>query len=231
MHVLLIEDELATAEAIGLMLASEGYQLHSTQSGEDGVSLGKLYDYEIILLDLNLPDMDGYDVLKELRLGKVRTPVMLLTGSSAIESKLRGFRLGADEYLTKPFHREELIARIRAVVRRSNGHSQSILRTGRLAVNLDSRTAEVNGRQVHLTDKEYATLELLSLRKGTTITPEIFLNYLYGCTNEPNAQILDVYICKLRKKLTAACGGDDYIRTVRGCGYELNDPQNAVKIA
>ena len=192
MRVLLIEDEPATAKAIELMLTSEGFNVYSTASGEDGLDLGKLYDYDIILLDLDLPDMHGCDVLKELRLAKVQTPVMILTGHSALETKLRGFGLGADEYLTKPFHREELVARIRTVVRRSKGHSQSTIRTGRLAIDLDNRIAEVAGTPVYLTEKEYATLELLSLRKGTTLTSGMFLNHLYGGINEPEAQIIDV---------------------------------------
>jgi DNA-binding response OmpR family regulator len=112
--------------------------------GEEGLDLGKLYDYDIILLDLNLPDMHGYDVLKKLRVAKVQTPVLILSGISEMDSKVRSFGFGADDYVTKPFHREELIARIHAVVRRSKGHSQSVIRTGKLSVNLDAKTVEVD---------------------------------------------------------------------------------------
>ena len=227
MRVLLIEDDPITAASVKLMLTTQGFNIYSTDLGEEGLELGKIYDYDIILLDLNLPDINGYDVLNELRLAKVRTPVMILTGCSAIGSKVSGFGLGADDYLTKPFHRDELAARLRTVVRRAHGHSQPVIRTGRLALNLDTRSAEVDGMQVHLTEKEYSTLELLSLRKGTTLTVDSFLNYLYGGINEPEAQIIDVYIYKLRKKLAAACGGLDYIHTVRGRGYVLDDPHSA----
>ena len=202
MRVLLIEDEPTTAKAIELMLTTEGFNVYTTDLGEEGLDLGKLYDYDIILLDLNLPDMHGYDVLKKLRVAKVQTPVLILSGIAEMDSKVRSFGFGADDYVTKPFHREELVARIHAVVRRSKGHSQSVIRTGKLAVNLDAKTVEVDGARVHLTGKEYAMLELLSLRKGTTLTKEMFLNHLYGGMDEPELKIIDVFICKLRKKLS-----------------------------
>ena len=231
MRVLLIEDEPTTAKAIELMLTTEGFNVYSTDLGEEGLDLGKLYDYDIILLDLNLPDMHGYDVLKKLRVAKVQTPVLILSGISEMDSKIRSFGFGADDYVTKPFHRDELVARIHAVVRRSKGHSQSIIRTGKLAVNLDAKTVEVDGARVHLTGKEYAMLELLSLRKGTTLTKEMFLNHLYGGMDEPELKIIDVFICKLRKKLSSACGGENYIETVWGRGYVLREPGEEVEAA
>ena len=133
--------------------------------------------------------------------------------------------------MTKPFHRDELVARIHAVVRRSKGHSQSVIRTGKLAVNLDAKTVEVDGARVHLTGKEYAMLELLSLRKGTTLTKEMFLNHLYGGMDEPELKIIDVFICKLRKKLSSACGGENYIEAVWGRGYVLREPGEEVEAA
>ena len=223
MRVLLIEDEPTTAKAIELMLAAEGFTVYKTASGEEGVDLGMLYDYDVIFLDLNLPDLHGYDVLKQLRVGKVQTPVLVLSGISEMETKVRSFGFGADDYVTKPFDRAELIARIHAVVRRSKGHSQSVIRTGKLSVNLDSKTVEVDGSRVHLTGKEYAMIELLSLRKGTTLTKEMFLNHLYGGRDEPEWKIIDVFICKLRKKLALASGGENYIETVWGRGYVLRD--------
>ena len=226
MRVLLIEDEPTTARAINLMLTAEGFNVYPTDLGEEGLDLGKLYDYDIILLDLNLPDMHGYDVLKKLRAAKVQTPVLILSGISEMDSKVRSFGFGADDYVTKPFHREELVARIQAVVRRSKGHSQSVIITGKIAVNLDTKTVEVDGARVHLTGKEYAMLELLSLRKGSTLTKEMFLNHLYGGIDEPEMKIIDVFICKMRKKLTAACGGDNYVETVWGRGYVLHDPED-----
>ena len=219
MRVLLIEDDHATAQSIELMLKSEGFNVYTTDLGEEGVDLGKLYDYDIILLDLNLPDMHGYDVLKKLRTAKVQTPVLILSGISEMDSKVRSFGFGADDYVTKPFHREELVARIHAVVRRSKGHAQAIITTGEIAVNLDAKTVEVDGHRVHLTGKEYQMLELLSLRKGTTLTKEMFLNHLYGGMDEPELKIIDVFICKLRKKLANASEGKNYIETVWGRGY------------
>ena len=167
--------------------------------------------------------MHGYDVLKKLRTAKVGTPVLILSGMSEMDSKVRALGFGADDYVTKPFHRDELVARIHAIVRRSKGHSQSVIRTGKIAVNLDAKTVEVDGSRVHLTGKEYAMLELLSLRKGTTLTKEMFLNHLYGGMDEPELKIIDVFICKLRKKLSLACGGANYIETVWGRGYVLRD--------
>jgi two-component system cell cycle response regulator CtrA len=224
MRVLLIEDEPTTATAIELTLTTEGFNVYSTDLGEEGLDLGKLYDYDIILLDLNLPDMHGYDVLKKLRTARVQTPVLIISGIGEMDSKLRSFGYGADDYVTKPFHREELSARIHAVVRRSKGHSQSVVTTGKLAVNLDAKTVDVDGARVHLTGKEYAMLELLSLRKGITITKEMFLNHLYNGVDEPEIKIVDVFMCKLRKKLTLATGGANYIETVWGRGYMLRDP-------
>jgi two-component system, cell cycle response regulator CtrA len=227
MRVLLIDDEPVTAKAVELMLMADKLTVDTTDLGEDGLDLGKLYDYDIILLDLNLPDMHGYDVLKKLRAAKVQTPVMILSGISELDSKVRAFGFGADDYVTKPYHKDELIARIHAVIRRSKGHSQAVIHTGKLAVNLDSKTVEADGKRIHLTGKEYGVLELLSLRKGTTLTKEMFLNHLYGGLDEPELKIIDVFICKLRKKLSAACGGEDYIETVWGRGYALQEKTEA----
>jgi len=224
MRVLLVEDDSNTAQSIELMLKSEGFIVDSTDLGEDGLEIGKLYDYDIILLDLMLPDIDGYEVLRRLRSARVNTPILILSGLSELDSKIKGLGFGADDYLTKPFDRRELIARIQAIVRRSKGHSDSIIRTGKLAVNLDARTVEVDGQPLHLTGKEYGILELLSLRKGTTLTKEMFLNHLYGGMDEPELKIIDVFVCKLRKKLSMATGGENYIETVWGRGYVLRDP-------
>src|SRR5438876_979735 len=146
-----------------------------------------------------------------------------LSGLAGIEDKVRGLGFGADDYMTKPFHKDELVARIHAVVRRSKGHAQSVILTGELLVNLDTKTVEVGGQRVHLTGKEYQMLELLSLRKGTTLTKEMFLNHLYGGMDEPELKIIDVFICKLRKKLASAAGGKNFIETVWGRGYVLRE--------
>ena len=225
MRVLLVEDDTSTAKSIELMLKSEGFVVDATDLGEDGLEIGKLYDYDIIILDLMLPDIDGFEVLRRLRAARVATPVLILSGLSEPEQKIKGLSSGADDYLTKPFDKRELIARIHAVVRRSKGHSESVIRTGKLSVNLDTSTVEVDGQPLHLTGKEYGILQLLSLRKGTTLTKEMFLNHLYGGMDEPELKIIDVFICKLRKKLAAATEGENYIETVWGRGYVLRDPQ------
>ena len=224
MRILLVEDDSATAQGIQLMLQSEGYICDCTDLGEDGLEIGKLYDYDIIILDLMLPDIDGYEVLRRLRAARVKTPILILSGLSDLDDKIKGLGVGADDYLTKPFDKRELIARIQAIVRRSKGHSDSIIKTGKLTVNLDTRTVEVEGQPLHLTGKEYGILELLSLRKGTTLTKEMFLNHLYGGLDEPELKIIDVFVCKLRKKLSGATGGENYIETVWGRGYVLRDP-------
>jgi two-component system cell cycle response regulator CtrA len=227
MRVLLVEDDPTTSRSIELMLTHANLNVYATDLGEEGVDLAKLYDYDLILLDLALPDMHGHDVLRQLRLAKIETPILILSGSDDTESKIKGFGFGADDYLTKPFHREELVARIHAIIRRSKGHAQSVIRTGKIAVNLDAKTVESEGKAVHLTGKEYQMLELLSLRKGTTLTKEMFLNHLYGGMDEPELKIIDVFICKLRKKLSQATEGDNYIETVWGRGYVLRDPEPA----
>src|SRR6202035_211141 len=168
MRVLLIEDDSAVAQSIELMLKSEGFNVYTTDLGEEGVDLGKLYDYDIIVLDLQLPDMSGFEVLKSLRTAKVQTPVLILSGNAIVEAKVKALGFGADDYMTKPFHKDELVARVQAVIRRSKGHSQSVITTGKLTVNLDAKSAEVDGSRIRLTGKEYQMLELLSLRKGTT---------------------------------------------------------------
>ena len=224
MRILLVEDDPTTAKSIELMLTHANLNVYSTDLGEEGIDLAKLYDYDLILLDLGLPDMNGHEVLRQLRMARIETPILILSGADDTDNKIKGFGFGADDYLTKPFHREELVARIHAIIRRSKGHSQSIINTGRVAVNLDAKTADVDGSQVHLTGKEYQMLELLSLRKGTTLTKEMFLNHLYGGMDEPELKIIDVFICKLRKKLSEATGGENYIETVWGRGYVLRDP-------
>jgi two-component system, cell cycle response regulator CtrA len=224
MRILLVEDDPTTSRSIELMLTHANLNVYCTDMGEDGIDLAKLYDYDLILLDLNLPDISGHEVLRQIRLARVETPILILSGSDDTESKLKGFGFGADDYMTKPFHREELVARIHAIIRRSKGHSQSMIRTGKVNVNLDAKTVDVDSKTVHLTGKEYQMLELLSLRKGTTLTKEMFLNHLYGGMDEPELKIIDVFICKLRKKLAEATGGENYIETVWGRGYVLRDP-------
>ncbi|MBI1776601.1 MAG: response regulator transcription factor [Proteobacteria bacterium] len=225
MRILLVEDDSATARSLELMLKSSGFVVDISEFGEDGLEIGKLYDYDIILLDLMLPDIDGYEVLRRLRAAKIQTPILILSGLAAPDDKIKGLGIGADDYMTKPFDRRELIARIQAIVRRSKGHSDPLIRTGKLTINIAQRLVEADGKPVHLTGKEYSILELLALRKGSTLTKEMFLNHLYGGMDEPEHKIIDVFVCKLRKKLMLATDGENYIETVWGRGYVLRDPQ------
>jgi two-component system cell cycle response regulator CtrA len=223
MHILLVEDNPVAAKSIELKLTAEGHNVFSTDLGEDAIELADLYDYDLVLLDLDLADMSGLEVLRAVRLKKVETPVIILTATGDIDTKVKALGAGADDFITKPFHKAELAARINAVVRRSRGHSESIIRTGDIALNIDTRSAEVAGTPIHLTPSEYKVLELLSLRKNSVLTKEMCLNHLYNGLKEPEVKIIDVFICKLRKKLAEASDGNSQIETVWGGGYMLRD--------
>ena len=222
MRVLLVEDDLTAARGISLMLRSDGAVVDQTDTGEEALELARHYDYDAVVLDLMLPDMEGYEVVRRLRAARVDTPVLILSGLSRPQAKVKGLSMGADDFITKPFDKSELLARIQAVVRRSKGYSQSTLQIGNMQLSLDSREVHVGDQAVHLTGKEYAILELLVLRKGMILTKEAFLNHLYGGMDEPEMKIIDVFICKLRKKLAQA-GGGNLIGTVWGRGYTIRD--------
>ena len=225
MRVLLIESDPTTARSIELMLSHVGFNVYHTDLAEEGEDLVKLYDYDIVLSEIRLPDDDGLELLRRVRLAKVTTPWIVISAQDDTESKIKAFGFGGDDFISKPFHREELVARIHAITRRHRGHSMSIIKTGNVEVNLDAKTVEVRGKPVHLTGKEYQMLEILSLRKGTTLTKEMFLDHLYGGMDEPELKIIDVLICKLRKKISQADDGINHIETVWGRGYVLRDPE------
>ena len=215
------------SRAIELVLGGAGLEHETAATGEVAIELARVYDYDAILLDLTLPDLHGYDVLRRLRIARVTTPVIILTGNTEIETKVSGFGLGADDYVTKPFQRDELLARVHALVRRSKGHARSVVTAGPISIDLQARNVEVNGNRVRLTSKEYAILEMLALRKDTTLTKEMFLTHLYGGRDEPELKIIDVFVCKLRKKLAqAGTDASGCIETVWGRGYALRDPQD-----
>ena len=227
MRILLIEDDSITARNIQELLKTEHIICETTDMGEDGLAIGKLYEYDLILLDLQLPDIDGHDVLKRFRMNNVKTPVLILSGVGEMEDKIKALGYGADDYITKPFNKKELVARIHAIIRRSRGYSESQIKVGRLMINLRDRCATIDGKTLHLTSKEYSILELLVLRKGNTLTKEMFLNHLYDGIDEPEVKIIDVFICKLRRKLGVALGKtNNYIETVWGRGYVLRDPKD-----
>ncbi len=223
MRVLLVEDDLVAARGVSLMLKAGGMVVDIADTGEEACELVRHYDYDIVVLDLMLPDMEGYEVVRRMRAARIETPVLILSGLSRPQAKVKGLGMGADDFISKPFDKAELLARMQAIVRRSKGFSQPMLRVGPLQLNLDSREVLVNSSPVHLTGKEYAILELLVLRKGMVLTKEAFLNHLYGGMDEPEMKIIDVFICKLRKKLARA-GGENLIGTVWGRGYMMRDP-------
>ena len=208
------------------MLKTGGAIVDQTDTGEEALELVRHYDYDIVVLDLMLPDMEGFEVVRRMRAARQDTPVLILSGMDRPQAKVKGFGMGADDFISKPFDKAELIARLQAIVRRSKGHSQPTLRVGNLMLNLETREVTVNSQSVHLTGKEYAILELLVLRKGMVLTKEAFLNHLYGGMDEPEMKIIDVFICKLRKKLAAA-GADNLIGTVWGRGYMIREPMQS----
>jgi two-component system cell cycle response regulator CtrA len=221
-RALLVEDDLMAAKGISLMLKSGGAVVDEVDSGGEALELVRRYDYDIVVLDLMLPDMEGYDVVRRMRAAMIDIPVLILSGLSRPQAKVKGFVAGADDFITKPFDKAELLARIQAIIRRSKGFSQPHIKIGSLDINLESQEVFVNQTRVQLTGKEYAILELLVLRKGIVLTKEIFLNHLYGGMDEPEIKIIDVFICKLRKKLQNA-GITNLIGTVWGRGYVLRD--------
>ena len=222
MRVLLVEDDLIAARGIALMLKSSGLVVDTTDTGQEALELVRRYDYDIMILDLMLPDIEGYEVVRRMRAARLETPVLILSGLSRPAAKVKGFGVGADDFISKPFDKAELVARMQAIVRRSKGYSEPTLRVGDLQLNLGSREVLVSGTVVHVTGKEYSILELLVLRKGMVLTKEAFLNHLYGGMDEPEMKIIDVFICKLRRKLTDA-GAGNLIATVWGRGYMMRD--------
>jgi len=223
MRILLVEDDPAQAASLKLILESDGIGVEQAESGEDAIELARNFDFSLVILDLMLPDMDGHAVLRQLRDARIATPVMILTGLDELDHKVRGFGSGADDYLTKPFAKDELIARIHAIVRRAQGRADSSVQVGRLTVKLDDHIAEIDGEPIKLTGKEFGVLELLALRRGQTVTKNQFLNHLYGGFDEPDLKIIDVFVCKLRRKIARQTGGQHYIVTEWGRGYTLRD--------
>jgi two-component system cell cycle response regulator CtrA len=228
MRILLVEDDRATAAAIDLILRAEGFACETADLGEDGLEISRVHEHDLIILDLDLPDIDGYEVLRRLREARNRTPVLILSGLSHLDNRIKGLGYGADDFMSKPFDKRELIARIRAIVRRDRRHPGAWVTVGRLSLNLDTKTLDIAGKPVHITAKEFSILEIMAARKGQPVTKQSFMTHLYGADtrDEPATKIVDVFVCKLRKKLMDASGGENYIGTVWGAGYVLRDPSS-----
>ena len=224
MHILIIEDDKIANQNICLLLKRERMIPESAYSGRDGLELVKLYEYDLIILDLMLPDIQGMDVLKQIRQQKNDTPVLVLSGLNQTDKKVECFNLGADDYLTKPYERIELLARIKAIIRRTRGISNAIIQVGKMKIDMNTKTVYVGDKLVPLTSKEYALLELLALKKGMTVSKETCLNQLYGIMDEPpDSKIIDVFLCKMRRKIKALTDGEDYIQNIWGRGYILKE--------
>ncbi|MDR0640515.1 MAG: response regulator transcription factor [Holosporales bacterium] len=223
MRLLVVEDEANIARRIEAACSSDGLSCHLVETGTDALGMLKFYDYEAVILDLMLPDIDGIEILSRIRSIKNMTPVIILSGLSSTEDKVKCLTMGADDYLTKPFSKVELLARIYAVIRRTSGHSSSVINIGPMEVDLKQRCVKIYGNEMPLTSKEYAILELMALKKGAVLPKETFLNHIYGGMDEPELKIIDVFVCKLRKKIADLTGGMNFIETVWGRGYTLRD--------
>ena len=218
MRVLVVEPHEATAQAVKLMLASEGWGVQLAVDGDDAVEQGLIFDYDMILTEIELSAVSGFDVIRRLRSAKNKTPIVALSANAGVAERVKAFNLGADDVLMKPFHKDELVARIQAVARRSKGHAQAMIEVDGLAVDLDARTVSLDGKPLHLTGREYQIIELMIVRKGKVLTKDMFLDHLYGGRDEPELKIIEVFICKLRRKFGAR---RDMIRSVWGRGYML----------
>jgi len=222
MRILLAEDDRNIAKGITFVLQQARMVVDLAETGAEAMELAKLYDYDAIILDVMLPDIEGYEVVRRLRSARKDSPVLMLSAQNRAQAKIRGLQAGADDYLAKPFDAEELVARVQAIIRRSKGFSHSRVDIQGVTMDLAAREALVQGKPVNLTSKEYAILELLVMRRGAVLSKENFLDHLYGGMDEPDAKIIDVFICKLRKKLAQA-GVDNLIGTVWGRGYIVRD--------
>ena len=223
MNILIVEDDDLIAQSIAMALEDEGHFYHITSTLEEGLSAAREGQFDAVVLDINLPDGDGFQFAKAIRRNQIDTSVLVVSGRSSVTDKVVALHSGADGYLTKPFDRQELIANLTAIIRRANGHADNKIVTGPIVVDLSKHEVMVGESRLDLTSKEYRILELLSLRKGSTLGKSHFLSHLYGGIDEPESKIIDVFICKLRRKLIESTGGDNYIHTVWGQGYVLRD--------
>lgn len=223
MRVLMIEDDVLSNRALVQALRDTSAVVEQIDSGEEALDMLKHYDFDIVMIELNLVDMEGYEVVRRMRAARINTPVLILSAFVRPQARVKAFAIGADDFITKPYDVSECVARMQAVVRRTKGFSQAVLQVGELELSLETRGVSIAGRPVHLTGKEYSILELLVMRKGMVLTKEVFLNHLYGGMDEPEVKIIDVFICKLRKKLAEA-GAPRMIGTVWGRGYTVRDP-------
>jgi len=217
MRVLVVEDERDFAGALGRALEEEGFAVDLAGDGEEGIFLATEVPYDAIVLDLMLPKRDGWSVLDSMRRAGRRTPVLVLTARDAVDDRVRGLNLGADDYLTKPFALVELVARLRALIRRAAGEATPVIEVGDVRVDTAARRVELGGLPVELTAREYAILELLVLRRGRLVTRTEIHEHIYGDAADVLSNTVDVHVASLRRKL-----GRDVIETRRGVGYRVD---------
>ncbi len=221
MHIMLIEDDLQLGDAIQHALTQRAYAVTWLRNGREAAEALRGQSADLVLLDLGLPDKDGLDVLAEARRGGIKTPVLVMTARDAVETRIRGLDLGADDYLVKPFHLEELAARIRSLTRRAQGLADNLIEQGSLRMNLATTEVEFRGQPVALTRREFALLRTLMERAGRIVRRESLENSVYGLDTNVESNALEVQVHWLRRKL-----GQDVIRTVRGVGYMMpREPQ------
>ncbi len=220
MRVLVVEDQELIGKAIQKGLSEEGFAVDRVTTVADALHTALEHDYDVTVLDLMLPDGSGFDFLRTFRKENKKTPVLILTAKDSLKDKGQGFQLGADDYLTKPFQFEELLMRVRALVRRKYQHFDQTIEAGELALDLTARTALVRGQGLSLTTMEFSLLELFLLRRGHVLSRDQITEHLYSEESEQESNVIDVFINKLRRKLEAA-GAGDLIETVRGAGYVI----------
>ncbi|AQS90025.1 DNA-binding response regulator [Gluconobacter albidus] len=222
MRILLVDSDQSAAATLSQTLRNASFTVDHTPSGEEAIEMLRHYDYDVVVLELMLNDLEGYEVIRRVRAARITTPILVLSALLRSQAKIRAFSMGADDYMTKPYDAGELVARLQAVMRRSRGFAEPKLRVGNLELDLNGKNVTVDGGALHLTGKEYAILELLVIRKGSVLTKDAFLNHLYGGIDEPEMKIIDVFICKLRRKLQNV-GAGNLIATVWGRGYILRE--------
>jgi two-component system OmpR family response regulator len=214
MRVLVVEDEPDVMRAVAMYLREAGYSVDTADNGEDGLFKGVTWDYDVILLDVMLPKRDGWSVLEEVRRHQKKTPVLMLTARDAVKDRVRGLDTGADDYLVKPFELSELLARVRALIRRSAGKAQAVIEIGSVKIDTTSRTVAVDGHQVALTAKEYCLLEFLAIHRGELVTRTKIYDHLFDEYDSSLSNLVDVYVSNIRRKV-----GRELITTRRGMGY------------
>ena len=215
MRVLAVEDEPDLLNSLTKALREDGYAVDGAPDGEEGLYKAESYDYDAIVLDIMLPRMDGWELLRRLRKTK-KTPVLMLTARDAVRDRVRGLDTGADDYLIKPFELPELLARLRALIRRSASHAQARLEIGDVVIDTAARTVLHRGKSVALTAREYALVEFLALHRGKVVTRTMLYEHLFDENDDTLSNLLDVHVSNIRKKL-----GHDFITTRRGHGYTV----------